>query len=76
MFKVAASIKNKQPLIIKERLQRYLKNRKEPTDNPSHDSLQKDETVLVENSPLMRQRFRGIAHRMRIIRIDKNKRNS
>lgn len=66
-------IKNKQPKIIKVRLQRYFKNRDEPRDNPLHDSPLKGETTLVENSPIMRQRFRDIAQRIRVIRINKNK---
>jgi hypothetical protein len=69
MFSPAALIKNKKHKTIKIRSQKYIKNHAEPGDKPSHDSLNKDEAVLVENSPLMRRRFRLIAQRIRIINI-------
>jgi hypothetical protein len=69
MFSPAALIKNKKRKTIKVRKQNYIKNQTEPGDKPSRDSLNKDETVLVENSPLMRRRLRLIAQRIRIINI-------
>lgn len=54
---------------IKIRKQNYIKNQAEPLDRPSHDTLNKDEHVLVENSSVRRQRFRLIAQRIRIINI-------
>lgn len=59
----------KKKLHIKLRAKNYIKNNDEPKDEPAYDSLAKDETVLVENSPLMRQRFRQIAKRIRIISV-------
>ena len=54
---------------LKTRSKEYIKNQAEPTDKPHHDSLNKDETVLHEDSPIMRRRFRLIAQRIRIINI-------
>lgn len=54
---------------IKIRKQNYIKNQAEPADKLSHDSSNKDESVLVEDSPVMRRRFRHIAQRIRIINI-------
>ena len=59
----------KKNLHLKLGAKKYIKNRDEPKDESAYDSLAKDETVLVENSPLMRQRFRQIAKRIRIISI-------
>ena len=69
MFSPAALLRNKRRGTIKVRSQKYIKNQAEPGDKPSHDSLNRDETVLVESSPIMRRRFRFIAQRMRIINI-------
>ena len=54
---------------VKFRGQSYIKNQDEPKDEPAFDALAKNETVLIENSPVMRQRFRQIAKRIRIISI-------
>lgn len=59
----------KKNRINKVKSKNYLRNKTEPIDNPTHDSLANDETVLVENSALMRNDFRSIAKRLRIIRI-------
>lgn len=69
MFSPAGSIKNRKHKTIKVRKQNYIKNQAEPHDKPSRDSLNKDEAVLVSNSPIMRRRFRLIAQRIRIINI-------
>jgi len=53
----------------KLRPQRYLKNLNEPKDKVAHDSSKHDETVLVEDSLVMRQKFRNIAQRIRIIKV-------
>lgn len=57
----------KKKLYVKHSAKNYIKNVDEPKDESAYDSLAKDETVLLENSPLMRQRFRQIAKRIRII---------
>lgn len=69
MFKIDQYLKKKINMNVKFRGQSYIKNQNEPKDEPAFDALAKDETVLVENSPLMRQRFRQIAKRIRIISI-------
>ena len=69
MLKLDQFLKKKLNMSAKFRGQSYIKNQDEPRDEPAFDSLNKDETVLVENSPLMRQRFRQIAKRIRIISI-------
>jgi hypothetical protein len=58
---------NTEHKTIKIRKQNYIKNQAEPLDKPSHDTSKKDESVLIENSPIMRHRFRLIAQRIRII---------
>jgi hypothetical protein len=69
VFDPANLLKNTKRKTIKIRKQNYIKNQAEPTDRPSHDLSNKEEPVLVENSPIMRQRFRLIAQRIRIINI-------
>ena len=69
MLKLDQFLKKKLSMSGKLRGQSYIKNQDEPKDEPAYDSLAKDETVLVENSPEMRQRFRQIAKRIRIITI-------
>ena len=69
MLNPANLIRNRQRRSVTARSQRFIKNQDEPRDHPSHDSLPNDETVLVENSPSMRRRFRLIAQRIRIISI-------
>lgn len=58
---------------IKVCSQRYIKNTDEPHDSLSHDTLAKDEAILVEDMPVMKRRFRLIAKNFRIIRIKKSK---
>ncbi|HSX44173.1 MAG TPA: hypothetical protein VLE69_02655 [Candidatus Saccharimonadales bacterium] len=67
---------NKRIRSVKVRSQRYINNEEEPRDKISHDTLAKDEMVLVEASPPMRQRFRLIAQRFRIITIEKKNRKN
>ncbi len=68
-----SSIRLKPLMSLKLRSQRYLKNRGEPKDKLSHDSAKQDETVLTENSPVMRQNFRQVAQRIRAIRVNRIK---
>ena len=69
MIKLDYFFKKKLQRNVKFRGQSYIKNQDEPKDEPAYDALAKDETVLIENSPVMRQRFRQIAKRIRIISI-------
>lgn len=69
MLKLDSFLKKKPHVSVKLRSRSYIKNQDEPKDEPAYDSLAKDETVLIENSPVMRQRFRQIAKRIRIISI-------
>lgn len=69
MFSPLALIKNKGHRTVKVRKQRFIRNHAEPSDELSHDTLNKNETVLVEDSPIMRRRFRRIAQRIRIIHL-------
>lgn len=48
--------------------QTYLKNIDEPKDRPTQDKPASTETVLGENSKPMRQRFRQIAHNIKVIK--------
>ena len=54
---------------LKLRSQRYLNNIGEPKDKVVYDTPKHDETVLVEDSPAMRRKFRVIAQRIRVIKI-------
>ena len=56
---------------VKVRSQRYIKNAGEPQDSISRDTLAKEETVLTEDMPVMKRRFRLIAKKVRLIRIKK-----
>ena len=69
MFSPVTLFKTKKQRTVKIRSQKFIKNQAEPSDKTSHDKLNKDETVLVEDSPHMRRRFRLIAQRIRIINI-------
>ncbi len=67
---------NKRIKSIKVRSQRYIKNTEEPRDSTSRDTLAKDETILVEDMPVMKRRFRLIAKNVRIIRFKKKREQS
>jgi hypothetical protein len=69
MFSPFDLLSNKKHRTVKVRKQNFIRNQGEPSDEVSHDSLNKDETVLVEDSPIMRRRFRRIAQRIRIIHL-------
>ena len=69
MFSPVTLFKTKKQRTIKIRSQKFIKNQSEPLDKTAHDTLNKDETVLVEDSLRMRRRFRLIAQRIRIINI-------
>jgi hypothetical protein len=49
--------------------QTYLKNIDEPKDKPARDKPMSNETILGENSRPMRQRFRQIAHNIKVIKL-------
>jgi hypothetical protein len=66
------SLINKHIRSVKVRSQYYIKNRNEPKDNLSHDTLANDETILTESSAPMRRRFRHIAQQIRIIKKAKH----
>ena len=76
MLRPASLINDKPYRTLKARSRRYLKNTDEPKDKPSHDLPLKGEQILVENSPIMRQRFRLIASRIRVIKVHGIKKNS
>ena len=65
--------KEKSERRVRVRSQFYINNQKEPKDNSSHDTLARNETVLIDTSPNMRGRFRSIAQRIRIIRLNGDK---
>ncbi len=69
MLNLTAFVKARHRKGVQVGTQRYFKSLDEPKDDPNHDALLSDETVLVENSPDMRRRFRHIAQRIRIISI-------
>ena len=79
MFRPASLRINDHYRKLKNRSQRYIKNSEEPKDKPSHDLPLQNEQVLVENTPLMKNRFRHIAQRLRVIKEygikDKNRNN-
>lgn len=60
---------NKKPRNVKVRTQNFIKNNGEPLDKAANDTPTSEEVVLVQNSPVMRQRFRQIASRIRIINV-------
>ena len=62
-------VKYKPLRSLKLRPQRYLKSLGEPKDKLAHDTSKHEETVLVEDSLVMRRKFRNIALRIRIIKI-------
>ena len=62
-------IVNKLKTTINWRSRKYTNNLDEPKDNPLHDTLAHDETVLVENSTYMKRRFRLVAQKIRINRL-------
>lgn len=59
------ALTNKQQKHPKFTFQNYLKNYNEPYDDESHDTLFNRETVLKENSYMMRRQLRRIAQRVR-----------
>jgi hypothetical protein len=61
--------KEKRERRVRVRSQYYINNQREPKDNSNHDTLARNETVLLEKSPNMRGRFRNIAQRIRLIRL-------
>ena len=67
---------NKRIKNVKFRSGRYIKNKDEPKDKISHDTLANDEIVLVEDSPRMRRKFRLVAQKFRIITIQKKRRRN
>jgi hypothetical protein len=75
MFRAKLSINNTLKNHLKGRTQHYLNNFQEPKDNVSHDSPIKDEKVLTGDSSIMRHKFRGIAQRIRFIRLQSDKKS-
>jgi len=69
MFSPIAMFTHKKQKTIVVRSQKFIKNQDEPVDTIASDTLNKDEIVLVEDSPRMRRRFRLIAQRIRIIHV-------
>ncbi|HEY4963465.1 MAG TPA: hypothetical protein VIH90_02085 [Candidatus Saccharimonadales bacterium] len=61
--------KEKRERRVKVRSQYYINSQREPNDNVSHDTLPRNEAVLLEKSPNMRGRFRNIAQKIRLIRL-------
>lgn len=68
MFKKLINLKKEKQVHPKVRTRQYINNTDEPRDNLSHDSLANNETILVENSMFIKQRFRGIAQKIRRIK--------
>lgn len=69
MFDPGNIRKRTKRVTIRIRKQNFIKNQAEPLDQLSHDTANKDESILVEDSPAMRRRFRLIAQRIRIINV-------